>query len=431
MSQVSVTHLRIRPLLALAFFAALALLAQLDYVNAQEAAPELLSSEVISQFPKGISFRAEIANSGEIEVVTVRFRIGRQLPTTYGYLELDEGATVSGEYFHRTDTAGRYVPPGTPIIYHFELEDTSGNRVETEPQVFIYTDPRFDWKELESERVTLSYYGGEQDKAQELLATSMQTLNKMGPLIGADIDKPFRITLYNNESDMLDALAPGSATVRGELVTSGQAYSEEGVILILGSGSRVNGTISHEVTHLLVHDAMDNPFHRIPSWLNEGLAEYGNVEPGTAYDEALQLAIEEDRLMPITHLNSLPGTPDDIVLFYGEARSVTAFLVDRYGADELKNLLSIFKGGKSIDDAMEELYGFDREGLDSHWGADIGAQVPPISTSPPPPPSPTPQTRSGSCNAPVPGSGTKSVDVTYLAMFVGLASLVFLGKKGP
>ena len=130
----------------------------------------------------------------------------------------------------------------------------------------------------------------------------------MGPLLGAGVDEPIRVTMYNNWPEMRAALPPASVVSRRELITEGQAHSPEGVLLVLGGAPRASGIAAHEVTHILVHRAGEGTLGRVPSWLNEGLAEYGNLQPGESYDRALQFAIRTGNLMPITAMDAQPAT---------------------------------------------------------------------------------------------------------------------------
>ena len=127
------------------------------------------------------------------------------------------------------------------------------------------------------------------------------------------------------------------------------------------------------MTHILVHRAGDSVFRTVPAWLNEGLAEYGNIQPGFSYPIALEFAIETGRLMPITTMTILPGTPEDVIIFYGEARSIVRFMVGRFGPQKDGDLMAALKSGKSIDDALEDVYGLDRLELENQWRELLGA----------------------------------------------------------
>lgn len=335
----------------------------------------LVSSEVTSEFQEGIRFEAEVSSSSEIEEIAVRFRIGQREIRAYEYLEPEEssaGDSVKASGFYRTNTAARYIAPGTIITYSFEIVDIEGNRLDTEESKYIYHDDRYEWEEISNGIVTVSYHGPVSFRAEDILEATVQTLEFMGPLLGAGVDEPIRITMYNNWPEMRPALPPASEVSRRELITEGQAHSPEGVLLVLGGAQRASGIASHEVTHILVHRAGEGALGRVPSWLNEGLAEYGNIQPGESYDRALLYAIRTNNLLPITSMDGLPGTPEDVIIFYGQARSIVRFMVDEYGAEKMRDLMATIKSGKNVRTAIPLVYDVTPLELENQWRDMLG-----------------------------------------------------------
>ena len=454
---------------------------------------KVISSGATSEFPLGMRFKLEAEGDHEIVEVAVRFRIGQQARGEYNYLEFESARLIDSELLFRTNTGQRYVPPGAIINYNFEILDSEGNELATERQEFIYHDARFEWEEVSEGPVTVAYHGPVKSRAELVLAAAIETINTMGALLGADTEEPVRLTIYNNVAEMLDALPPNSATIRRELITEGQAFVDIGVVLVLAGGRRIRGTTSHELTHVITHRAGDSVYRDVPSWLNEGLSELGNVEPGTSYDSALLFALRNDRLLPITSMNGLPGKPDDVIIFYGQARDIVGFMVEEFGANRMKELMATLKSGTNMDDSIEEVYGVTRIELENMWRDTLGAphiSAPDSSMSLPTPlpapvlvpysfdsaqisgptpepqaepieastPEPTPapvaaivrdeptaepavfeqsddgaedaETPQGSaCSAPVRG-GPIAVEVSFVAGLVGLAGLRFRRRKG-
>ena len=350
------------------------------------------SADVVSEFPEGMRFSIEVESEAEVEEIAVKFRTGTQTREVYGYMEFDEAKLVDSELFWRTNTSGRYIPPGTIIYYYFEIRDSDGNELVTDVEEFIFEDARFTWEEVSDGPVAVAYHGPVKTRAEIILEAITQTLDFMGPILGADTTVPIRVTMYNNVKEMLEALPPGSSTIRRELITEGQAFTRIGTLLVLGGGSRAKGTASHEVTHILNHRAGDAAVRGIPSWLDEGLAEFGNVDPGISYDIALEFAMATDRLLPITSMPILPGDPEDVIIFYGQARSLIQFMVFRYGPQAMRELLSTLKAGTNMEDAIQGIYGISRIELENQWRDTLGADhyVPPDRDSAKPTPIPRP-----------------------------------------
>ena len=369
------------------------LLWSVSSISADGGNIRVVSSSVTSEFPEGLRYRVDVSGDNEITSVAVRFRIGQQTRGAFEYLEHDPGLVIESELFWRTNTGARYIPPGTIIYYNFEIEDSEGERLETEPQEFIYHDARFQWNEVSEGSVTVAYHGPVQKRANIVLDAIIDTMGFMGPLLGADTVSPIRVTMYNNVKEMLEALPPGSTTIRRELITEGQAFTSIGTLLTLGGGRAANGTASHEVIHILVHRAATGVFSTVPSWLNEGLAEFGNIAPGFSYDIALEFAVAADRLMPITTGQVIPGDPEAAIIFYGEASSIVSFMVSNFGPARMNELMATLKSGRNMDDALRQVYGVDRLDLENLWREWIGAPayVPPApgSTRPTPIPLPT------------------------------------------
>ena len=130
--------------------------------------------------------------------------------------------------------------------------------------------------------------------------------------------------------------------------------------------------MSHEFTHLLVSDAAGTAYSLVPAWLNEGLAEYGNIDPTDDYPAALRFGIFTRRVKPLWYLSTFGGTPDDIIMAYGQARSVIRFMVARYGEDSIADLMLALGDTLDIDEAMKRVYEVDQHGMDTLWRASLG-----------------------------------------------------------
>ncbi len=332
------------------------------------------STAITSQFPEGIFFQLNVESDSEIESISVKFKAALpRAAEVKDYLEFEAAPLVDGELFWRTNTSARYIPPGSLLHVRFEIADAAGNVHVTEPEDFVYQDPRFTWEEISEGPVTVAYHGPVKTRAENVLDAVIQTLDLMGPLLGADTSVPMRVTIYNNNREMLSSMPPRSATTGRELITEGRAFGDYNVVLVLGSGRLALGTAGHEIIHILVDRAGAGRLGFVPSWLNEGLAEFGNPEPSFSYDVALEFAIETDQLLPVIHMQAMPGDPEKAIIFYGQSRSIVSYMVYVYGPDRMRQLMATLKSGKRIDTAVEEVYGLTLEELDRLWRDAVGA----------------------------------------------------------
>ena len=312
---------------------ALSLASMPGQVAADDGDIEVLERKAESQFPEGIRFTVKARSSHEIDDIRVFFKkLGNTRLSAYRPVEFEPGLEVTGVSLLSSGGLGSYFPPGTKIEYSFEIRDKSGAVHRTENQEFVYLDNRFEWLTVTSGLITVYYYSEYvENRAEIVLEAASEALERMLPVLGIAPEEPLRIVTYNNYTHMSEALPFRSQATTDKLITEGMAFSEERVLLVLGSNATVKGTVSHEFTHLLVGEASGRANREVPSWLNEGLAEYGNVDPTDGYEAALRYGIFSQRIKPLWYLTSFGGTPEDIIIAYGHARSVVFHMIDTYG----------------------------------------------------------------------------------------------------
>lgn len=336
---------------------------------------EIVSQKVVSHFPDNVTFEVTVTGPDTIEEVRVFLKPLGSDRSTYGYLDIEPGREVSGEYVMPTGTGSTHKPPGSVIRYSFEIRDAAGRVLRTEDQEHLYLDDSLEWKEISEGILTVYYYGAfVENRAKTVLDSAQKTMEEMGRVLGIRPEDPIKIVAYSNYRDMVKALPFRSTRVRQDLQTEGQAWPTERVLLVLTAEENFTGVASHEFTHILVSEAAGQGYALVPAWLNEGLAEFGNIDPTPHYDWALRYAIFTRRLKPLWYLDNLGGEPDDIIIGYGHGKSVVSYLVARYGEGKMAELMESFHTSVSTDEALQRVYGFDQYGLDSEWRQALGLE---------------------------------------------------------
>ena len=348
---------------------------------------EIVSESVTADFPMGVSFKLSATGPDPIEEIQVFFRAAGTDLNSYGYLDIEPGTQVGGEYVMNIGQAASHKPPGSIIFYSFEIRDTSGRELVTEEKEFLYMDTTvgcpatavdcspLEWQEVSDGLITVYYYGEFVEKrATTVLEAAKETIRIMSSVLGIEPQAPIRILSYNNYPDMSQALPYRSQAVRQDLETQGQAFVSERVLLVLGSGSTVRGIASHEFVHILVAEAAGRGYTAVPAWLNEGLAEFGNIDQTPAYDQALAYAVFTRRLKPLWYQGSFGGDADDIIIGYGQGKSVVEYMIETYGEEKMAELMSAFGRVMPVDLALMAVYGFDQYGLDSEWRESLGLE---------------------------------------------------------
>jgi hypothetical protein len=360
---------------------------------------------VDNQFPNSVAFGIDASSSaGKITDVSFHFQL---LPTgnpASGDAQFDSDATVHAVYTLRTSGNTLYLPPTKVIRYYWLIQDSAGNRLQTDPVDWMYQDTRFQFKTATNGNLTLYYVCGSDANAKRLLDVGRAALDKAGALNGVPIDFPVHLVTYATQAQVQPALSHESKASDPNIL--GQADAPDIVVLVAGdlTGAENEDTVRHELTHLVNARAVEGR-QTLPLWLDEGLAVYGQNDPG-GFGDAVAQAIRQNKVVPITSLApSLRGT--DAGLFYGEAWSITSFLVKTYGQEKFAQLLAAFKGGASEDQAFTMAFGLDRNGVYNAWRKSVGlsevaapAAAPARNASAPQPPAATQQSDSNSNTQP-------------------------------
>ena len=348
---------------------------------------EVVSSSITSEYPEGIRLKLEVKSDVEITEIELRARVGQRTIGQVDQLckdtgapaedwrceELDPGTSVKAELFWRTAYTASYMPPGVIIVYSFAIRDAEGGVHETEPEEFIYLPTAFEWDEITKGPVTVAFHGPVQSRAETILDTILETIEKMEPAMGIEIVDPIRVTVFNNQVEMIEAQQRRSGATTRQTATLGQASTEEGVLIMIADRNSI-GTASHEVMHILVHRAGDSPFRNVPSWLDEGLAEYGNIDVGYEYDIALEFAVETGILLPFMYMATPPSEPEQLIIFYGQGKSIARLMIQRWGEAKMAELLAHHKQSGNIERAIEDVYGITLIELENLWRGLIDAE---------------------------------------------------------
>jgi len=161
--------------------------------------------------------------------------------------------------------------------------------------------------------------------------------------------------------------------------TGGVAFTQYGVIAIGISTDSASilwgkGAISHELTHLVVHQVTFNPYNSLPTWLDEGLAMYSEGALDVYFSTTLLNAEKNNTLISVRSLTSpFSAYSDQSILSYAESFEIVSYLIGTYGRDKMLQLLNIFEQGSGYDEALKKVYGFDMDGLNALWQAAMAA----------------------------------------------------------
>jgi hypothetical protein len=331
---------------------------------------DVAANTATSDFPHGIDFHLQASSTSQITRVELLYSLADSLTE-----QLETPAFTSGnsvDVTEKANFASTYVPTGINVTYHWRIEDAEGGSHETEPQTILWKDDRFTWNSVSGDYVTIYSYKASTKFQNYLLTLAEKYIASEMKLYGIDKLVPINVWIYQTKEDFNGTLEPNSQEwAAGSALPALQLIQE---IIADGDDYEANRLIPHELSHQILHQATENPFGILPLWLDEGLAVNNeNVDHGQ-YDAAVAQAKKADALMSIRSLISeFPIYSSQASLAYAESYSIVKFMRGTYGDDKLLAFLRAFKDEVTIDQALQQVYGFDQDGLQTAWLAGVKA----------------------------------------------------------
>jgi len=327
----------------------------------------IVDSSAVAVFPYQFNFNLSASSNVNITDIRLCYATDRASfaeVISEGYVKFTPATTVDVSWALEMVKLGG-LPPGASVTYWWRVEDASGARVETAPAQVHYDDTRYSWRSLTEGKATLYWYEGDDSFAGELMSAVQQALVRLAEDTGACLEKPAKLYIYASQQDLLGAM------VHPQEWTGGVAYTRYGIMAIGIAPDEIDWgktTIAHELTHLVIHQMTLNPYNDLPTWLDEGLAMHNEGPLGPGFTSYLIWAITEDELISVHSVSSeFSAFPEQAYLSYAESYSLVEYLIYTYGQGKMLELLNTFREGSGYDDALEGVYGFDTDGLDSLW----------------------------------------------------------------
>ncbi len=335
-----------------------------------QGAIRLLESSADYSFSEELRFRLVAEADAPITEVTLFYRPGWWATVSRTYPEsFEPAAEVDITLVERVERG--QIPPGTEIEYWWRLTDEAGNTFKSDVFTLFYWDDRFDWKEVERENIRFFAYGLDDAEAERLADISADALRRIAENFGVRPEMSIKIFGYLTSEDMREALVARGSVFEAQVITLGTVVAPD-TMLLLATHPEVEPTIYHELTHVVVGLATENPFADLPAWLNEGLAMYNEGELRPGYQDVLDEAIRRDDVFSVRSLTSPTGNPERVNLWYAQVYSLVDYLISTYGREKMSELLSVFAEGELTDRALEQVYGFDQDELDRRWREWVG-----------------------------------------------------------
>src|SRR3954469_142496 len=290
--------------------------------------------------------------------------------------------------------------PNTQFDYQFRVTASDGSTTVGPVAQAVFEDTRFEWQTLASGQVVVHWYAGDQAFGQSAADVANGAIDKASDLLGVTLDKPVDLFVYNTEDDMRSAISPSRENVAGEAHPDIDTMyvwipSNEGAETFAGT------LIRHELTHLVFHRAVDNPYHGVPRWLDEGTAVYLSEGYTDYWKGFVNGAVASKSLIPLKGLAGLfPSVQSEFYLAYGEAVAAVDYFVRTYGDQTFWNLVKSYANGVSDDEAFTAATGGSVDAFNAAWFGSLGLTPPDPAGPQPAAPGPLPPDWAGDPAAP-------------------------------
>jgi len=215
-------------------------------------------------------------------------------------------------------------------------------------------------------------YGGQ---ALDLLGRARE---KLCARYGVQLQNPVVVEIFPEQKDFAIRTfgLPGGAgflgVCFGSVITANSPASQG------KAPSNWHAVLWHEFCHVVTLHKTRN---KMPRWLSEGISVYeeklANPSWGQSMTPQYLKIIEEGGFIPVSKLSGAflrPPSPLHLQFAYYESSLVVEFLVQKYGFDRLKQILSDLAEGKSINEVLESRTG-SLEKLDEEFGKFAGARA--------------------------------------------------------
>jgi len=269
-----------------------------------------------------------------------------------------------------------HVVPNTSWDYRFRVVTPEGAAVGPSATHRLL-DARFDWNVLEGEHVDVWTYEDDERFAQRASEIAEAALESATEMLGVEDVAPVDFLIYTDAREFRAAMGPATRENVG-----GQAHP--GIRTLFGlieprqiDSDWVEEVITHELAHLVFHDAVDNPYQYPPRWLNEGLAVYLSRGHTSSDRAQVEGAAGAGTIIPLEGLGGqFPTRALRQSLAYAESIDAVDHFVQTHGEDHLVELIAAFGDGRGIDGAFIVATGEDFGAFDTAWLASLGAEPP-------------------------------------------------------
>lgn len=350
------------------FWAALSLSVLFISFAGQDDQLELRSSADYT-YGQSMRFNLDAANIGEVESVTLFFRLGQSSDSFAVDVPVETSETVSASY--TLDLTQTRLPPFGSITYWWQVDRENGDPVRVAEQVVSYVDDQFTWRRLSATddegggSIRIHWTSDSETLGSQAQDIIFEMLPQIGRLIPLERIVPFDVYIYPSAADMGAALR-----LAGRDFQPGQTFSDLGVLLaVVANQETAESELRHELSRGLVDltlfQALDQFVYNLPPWLRYGLAGAVRGTRDVVLEDTLRSAIKSETLIPLAEL--CDGLPIENDLAAAQSEALFDFIVKTYGESAARDLIMAYAGGDDCSAALQKAIHLTPQQLETGW----------------------------------------------------------------
>ena len=343
-----------------------------------QAAITILKDQLVSDYPEKLTFQLSARSTDPIQSITLIYQTNAhacQPAVAYHELDFEADDEVETEWELDFSEVGIY-PPGALLTWQWQITDAAGNTLLTPEKTYQVVDTRYAWHTLSRGPLTLQWYVGMASFGQALLDIASDALERLVEQAGITPPEQIWITVYPDPGGVQEVAIHASEWV------GGIAFPEyHSIIAAIAPGDLewAATLLPHELAHLTTDILVFNcRGGRLPTWLGEGLAVVteGNLEE--TYQGLILAALQAGDLPPLrTLVYGFSPYSDEAMRAYGHSGMLVDYLLAEYGPTAMADLLAAIQSGLTADEALQQVYQLDTDGLDAAWRISLGFEPQP------------------------------------------------------
>lgn len=240
-----------------------------------------------------------------------------------------------------------------------------------------------DWQEIKGDHFIV-FYKDNQDFARDVSRKSEYYYNRIASDLGYvrysnfwQWDKRVKVFIYQDQDSFLGATGQPAWSI-------GNAnYSKKEINSYSGCDKFLDGTLPHEIAHLIFRDFVGFPAKggsafggkgTIPLWLDEGVAQWEEKPKHDIVKALIKQLYDQKKLLSLSDLTRMDVSKiaenERAQDFYVQAASLMGFLIEEYGADNFAQFCRELRDGKNLDDSLRFTYPTEMRNLEEmerHW----------------------------------------------------------------